>query len=240
MPLPVPLPRRTDGGPLRIGHRGVPVLAPDNSLAGLEAALAVGLDGVEIDVVARDGRLLVAHSFAELGAWSPSLDEALGLFAERAGETALLDVDLKTPGSEAGLIEALRRHGLVERAIVSSFHAPALHACRALEPALRLGLSYPEDRLGAATRFPDPAIRAGLAGFRRALPLRIGRMLAASGADAAMLHHLVLSRATVARCRRRGAPVFAWTVNDPAATARCAALGVDAVITDDPAVFDAL
>jgi glycerophosphoryl diester phosphodiesterase len=37
-------------GPLIIGHRGFAARHPDNSLAGVRAALAVGADGVEVDV----------------------------------------------------------------------------------------------------------------------------------------------------------------------------------------------
>lgn len=36
--------------PLLIGHRGLPARFPDNSLAGVRAALTAGADGVEVDV----------------------------------------------------------------------------------------------------------------------------------------------------------------------------------------------
>jgi len=232
-----PLPRRADGGPLRIGHRGVAAVAPDNSLAGIELAFAAGLDGVEIDVVAGGGRLLVAHSAAELGPASPPLEDALALVAARAGDGFLLDLDVKTAGRGAELVGALRRHGLVERGLVSSFHAEVLRACRALEPELRLGISYPDDHLGIGRALPEPVVRAGLAVLRAALPARIGGMARRSGAGAAMLHHLVLSRAAVARCRSLGLAVFAWTVNDSDALGRVTALGVDGVIGDDPALL---
>lgn len=232
-----PLPRRADGGPLRIGHRGAAALAPDNSLAGIELALDAGLDGVEIDVVAGSGRLLVAHSAAELRPSSPPLDDALALVTARARDGFLLDLDVKTAGREAELVGALRRHGLVERTLVSSFHAEVLRACRVLEPELRLGISYPDDRLGVGRALPEPTVRAGLAVLRAALPARIGGMARRSGAGAAMLHHLVLSRSTVARCRSLGLAVFAWTVNDAQALGRVVALGVDGVIGDDPALL---
>ena len=54
-----------------------------------------------------------------------------------------------------------------------------------------------------------------------------------------MLYHLVLSRATVTRCRRLGLAVFAWTVNDTDALRRVADLGVDGVIGDDPELLRA-
>lgn len=232
-----PLPGRAEGGPLRIGHRGAAAREPDNSLAGIELALEAGLDGVEIDVVAGSGRLLVAHSLAELRPSSPGLDEALALVAARADDGFLLDLDVKTAGREDALVAAIRRHGLVERTLVSSFHGDVLRACRALEPGLRLGFSYPDDRLGLGRTLPEPAIRAGLVALRAALPARIGGMARRTGARAAMLHHLVLSRAAMVRCRRLGLAVFAWTVNDSDALRRMVELGVDGVIGDDPGLL---
>ncbi|MEW6338184.1 MAG: glycerophosphodiester phosphodiesterase [Acidobacteriota bacterium] len=43
-------PRTPKPGPLIIGHRGFAACFPDNSLAGVRAALAAGADGVEVDV----------------------------------------------------------------------------------------------------------------------------------------------------------------------------------------------
>ncbi len=124
---------------------------------------------------------------------------------------------------------------------MSSFYAAALRAFRRLEPSLTLGLAYPFDRTGQAERLiPTPVVQAALTAMRRALPPRIGRMLRKAEADAAMLHHLVVSPALVARCRPRGVPIVVWTVNEEADLARAAALGVDGVISDDPRIFPPL
>jgi glycerophosphoryl diester phosphodiesterase len=229
------LARRPDGGPLRIGHRGAAALAPANSLAAIDAGLAVGLDGVEIDVVAEGGRLLVAHSVGELGPGSPSLDAVL----ERiAASTAFLDLDLKADGVEDELLAALRRHGLVERTIVTSFLRTPLRRLALLEPGLLLGRSFPNDRAGVVERgLPDPVVRAGLTMLRPLLPFDVVRLVRGSSARAASLHHQVVSDALVRRCRRHGIPVLAWTANDPGALGRLAALGVAGVITDDPRIF---
>ena len=49
-------------GPMIIGHRGIPVLAPENTLAGIEKALELGADGIEIDVhLSQDGHVVVCH-----------------------------------------------------------------------------------------------------------------------------------------------------------------------------------
>jgi glycerophosphoryl diester phosphodiesterase len=49
-------------GPLVVGHRGVPVLHQENTLAGFRRAVSLGLDAIELDVrLTRDGRAVVFH-----------------------------------------------------------------------------------------------------------------------------------------------------------------------------------
>jgi glycerophosphoryl diester phosphodiesterase len=48
--------------PLVVGHRGVPVLHPENTLAGFRRAVELGIDAIELDVrLTRDGRAVVFH-----------------------------------------------------------------------------------------------------------------------------------------------------------------------------------
>lgn len=48
--------------PLVLGHRGVPLLHQENTLAGLRKAVELGIDGVEFDVFkTRDDRIVVFH-----------------------------------------------------------------------------------------------------------------------------------------------------------------------------------
>lgn len=220
--------------PLRIGHRGAPALAPENTLESFERALALGVDGVEFDVRAgRDHRLEVAHDpGTDAGL---ALDDALAFFA---GNEGIVHVDLKTPGREVDLVAALRRHGLLERALVSSFRPQSLRALAAVEPRLARSLTYPEDRLGVAGRRALAlAIRGGLAAIRRVLPRRIGGMLVRARASAATLHFAVVTRETVEACHARGAAVWVWTVNEPELAAALAETGADAIISDDPRIF---
>lgn len=222
---------------LRIGHRGAPALAPENTLASIAVAIEYGVDLVEMDVVLneRTGSLTLAHSRAQLSAESPTLDEALSFFGARAKDEMGVLVDLKAIGIEAGIVDGLRRHRLLDRSLVASFHPRSLRALKRLEPKLVTGLSYPLDRAGIAERPAfQPLIRAGLAGARRALPARIGWMLARARADAAMLHYGLVSRRLVERCHARGAAVLAWTVEDADCLRRVLAAGVDGVIANDP------
>ena len=68
------------------------------------------------------------------------------------------------------------------------------------------------------------------------MPVRIPALLAAAHANVLALHHTLCSRAAVAAAHRRGAPVLAWTVDEPARIRELAALGVDAIVTDDPKI----
>jgi glycerophosphoryl diester phosphodiesterase len=227
---------RRDGRPLRIGHRGAGALAPENSLEAIALAVELGCELVEFDVHLVGGVLVVTHDRPTAADGLPTLDDVLSLLA---GTPAGVHLDLKAQRAEQPVAEALRRHGLVERTLVSSFRGPTLRALHAVEPGLRLGRTYPQDRTGLTKRavFQPPA-RAIVRGLRRALPRRIGSLLARSRATAALLYWEVVSEAAVARCHALGAPVLVWTVDDAALLPWLDELGVDGVITNDPRIFD--
>ena len=228
---------RREGRPLRIGHRGAAALAPENSLEAIGLAVELGCELVEFDVHAAGDALVVAHDRPASVDGLPTLDEVLELLGS-AGVGVHLD--LKSQGAERPVAEALRRHGLVERTVVSSFRGPTLRALHAVEPGLRLGRTYPQDRTGLTKRrvFQPPA-RAIVRVLRRALPRRIAGLLAGSQASAAVLYWEVVSEAAVARCHALGAPVLVWTVDDPALLPWLDGIGVDGVITNDPRIFQA-
>jgi glycerophosphoryl diester phosphodiesterase len=255
----IPL-RRPGGRLVRVGHRGAAALAPENTLRSLEQALELGVDLVEIDVVElRDGTLVLAHSddlreaghggacgrvreltLPDLRAVAPelsTLDEALAFLAERAPSTGV-HLDLKRTGYEQGVVDALRRHGVASRALVSSAFADSLGAVAALDSSVRTGLAYPLDRRGISNRaLLAPAVAAALLAMRGALPRRIDGMLERAQATVAVLHFAVVSRAVVDRCHARGAAVLAWTVDRPWLLRRLARSGADGIITNDPRIF---
>ena len=251
---------RQDGRPWRIGHRGAAALAPENTLAALERAVAEGVDVIEFDVLAlADGTLVLAHSddllelthgkargrvgtsglpeLRELAPELPTLDEALGYLS---GTGVGLHVDVKWVGYERALVEALRRHDVVARSLVSSFFARSLVELGTAEPALRRAFSYPLDRYGVSQRKPlAPAVLAALLAMRATLPRRIAGLLDRAGATVATLHYLVATRAVIERCHAHGAAVWAWTVDEPRTVSRLAAAGVDGIVSNDPRVLAA-
>jgi len=253
--------RRNGSRPLQIGHRAAPALAPENTLRSLALALEHTLDLVELDAIATaDGHVVLGHSYhladltqggsrgsarrhslAELQRVAPdvpTLDEALELIASAAPHVGV-QIDMKEAGYEAPVLAALRRHGLIERSFVSSCFPRSLQAAAAIEPGLPRSLTYPYDRFGAARRRALlPVIGAALLAFRQAVPYRIGRWLAGSGASAATLHYALCTPAVVERCHTHGAAVIAWTVDDPRVAETLSASGIDGIITNDPRVFD--
>ena len=217
---------RADGRLIRVGHRGAARLAPENTLRSFEAALEHGVDAIEFDVLdAGPGPLVLGHSLAELGPEPATLDDALDFLA---GRDVALHVDLKLTTRLDELAAALDRHGVADRAVVSSFHLPSLQAIAAHAPQLPIGFTYPEDRYGVSKRRAlKPAIRLGTLALRRAIVTRIPAMIARAGARALMLQHAVVSPAAVARAHAAGAAVWAWTVDD--STSSSSTRRVDAV-----------
>jgi glycerophosphoryl diester phosphodiesterase len=226
---------RGDGPVICVGHRGAARLAAENSLEAIEAAAAHGADLVELDVVrGTDAALVLAHG-PVVPAGAPSLDDGLALVA-RLGIGVQMDV--KLDGLAQGVVESLRRHGLVDRGFVSSYSASILRSFQLLEPAFPRSLTYPEDRHGISeSRVLRSTLRPTLALLRASLPSRLPRLLRAVDAAAATLNAAVVSPRAIAACHRLGVAVYAWTVNDAELAAALAENGADGIITDDPRVI---
>jgi glycerophosphoryl diester phosphodiesterase len=221
--------RHPDGRPLVVGHRGAAAVAPENTLAGLEAAVASGADIVEFDVA--EG-LVLEHPGDAPAESPPALDDALALLA---GHQIGVHIDLKHDGIEPGVAEAVRRHDLGERVVVSSTSVAALRRLEAADPALARAISYPHDRHGVAgLPWPRSVVSAAAACLRPAMRVRLPPLLGASRAQALSVRHEIVGRALVGATHARGAAVIAWTVNDPASVGRLAGIGVDAIVSDDP------
>jgi glycerophosphoryl diester phosphodiesterase len=227
---------RRDGRMLRVGHRGAAALASENTIESLRLAVELGCDLVEFDVHDLDGTLVVVHDRPEAGASGlPTLDEALGFLA---GTDAGVHLDLKARGAGSAVADALRRHKLAERTLVSSFRSDTLREFGAVERGVRLGLTYPGDPTGLAHQpWARPLVRASLAALKTSFPRRLPHLLSRAEASAAVLNLGVVSEKAVAGCHALGLPVLVWTIDDPGWLPRLEAMGVDGVITNDPRIF---
>jgi glycerophosphoryl diester phosphodiesterase len=227
----VDLLRRDERPPLVIGHRGAAAVAPENTLAALEAAVAAGADLVEFDV---SPNLILAHSHREVPEEPVELDAALEFLR---GHGIGVHLDLKHVGVEREAVDAVRRHGMTQRALLSTAWPRAARRLALLAPDLPRAIGYPRDQYDIARfRWPRALTALGSAALRAAMPARAPLLLRWARADALSLHHALVSAATVRGAHARGIPVVAFTANEPALVRRLDAMGVDAIVTDDPAM----
>jgi glycerophosphoryl diester phosphodiesterase len=227
----------------RIGHKGADLIAPGNTLASFDAALAAGVDMVEFDVLPenpdRSGGLILAHDFAAATRGEPvTLEEGLAHFAQDAWEGIELDVDLKTTGYERRVIDALREYGLAERALISTMEQESLRIVREEAPDIRLGWSVPKLRRNyLANPFTRVPALLGAQYARWVLPARAARAIREGRVDAIMSHWALVTPRLARMVEQAGGELYAWTVDDPTRIAKLDAIGVTGVITNDPRLF---
>jgi glycerophosphoryl diester phosphodiesterase len=225
--------------PLVFAHRGGSALAPENTMAAFDKGLALGADGLELDVrLSRDGVVVVHHdrlldrttslrgplverTAAELRVVDvPSLGEVLARY-----ESVRIIVEMKVnhPALAAATLEVVRRAGAVERVCLGSFGLRVLRAARELEPSIATSAAREEVRWAlyrSWCRWPVAGKR--YSGYQ--IPEFAGRTR-------------VVSPRFVANAHRAGLGVQVWTVDSAEDARRLIGWGVDALITDRPDVI---
>jgi glycerophosphoryl diester phosphodiesterase len=229
----------------RVGHKGADHIAPGNTTASFDAAVAHGVDMIEFDVLPedeadRDGsRLILAHDYGHVGPDALTLEDGLAHLSGDRFAHVELDVDLKLPGYEHRVVDALRRHGLVERTLVSTLFMRSLVTLREIEPRLRLGWSVPRVKrdytASPLTLLPAYGL---LFNARRRLPGVAAAHVRAKRCDALMAHWKLVTPRLVQALAEAGGDLYVWTVDDPGRIRALEALGVTGVITNDPRLFD--
>ncbi|ULQ48120.1 hypothetical protein JN531_007425 [Flagellatimonas centrodinii] len=222
-----------------IGHRGARGVAPENTLAGMEAALRLGVDGIEFDVQQHpDGELFLLHDLtldrttngrgiattlgfdalrrldAGHGERIPTLDETLDLIDRRC----LVNIELKTWNGCADAVARMLQQRLdagwaADQFLVSSFHLPELLRFTAALPAV-----------------PVAALYCGI-------PLAGSEELRALGSRQAHLADEFVDADYVAAVRAAGGRCWAYTVNTADAAQRLTDLGISGIFTDHPERF---
>jgi glycerophosphoryl diester phosphodiesterase len=206
-----------------IGHGGASGLAPANTLRSFALAVQLGADVVEFDVRLWRGRIVLAHTVLDACRRDClELEPVLGWLAgEGLGRRTDLLVDLKTPGIGEPVVEALRRHGLLERSVLASQCPPILREVHGVAPEARTAISVG----GRISRLAQRWVQ-----WREEIlaDLRARRYVAV------MAHHRLVDPQLVERVRDTGAELHAWTVRGQAAATALASLGVDGIVTTNP------
>jgi glycerophosphoryl diester phosphodiesterase len=251
-----------DGRPLRrVGHKGADLIVPGNTRESFDAALAAGVDMIEFDVVPEpppdwrsvsipaaerrqypQDRLVLAHDWADASRRTvQSMEEGLDHLASSAFTGIELDLDLKLPGYELRVVEALRERDLLDRTLISSQYRPSLALIRQAEPGVRLGWSVPKLRRDPFRhRATLPLTLPRLAAFRAALPSRAAAAIRSRACDALMAHWRLVTPRLVRAVATAGGELYVWTVDELPLIRSLEALGVTGVITNDPRLFAAL
>lgn len=216
---------------LRIGHRGAAGHAPENTLASIEQAVALGCALAEVDVRrTADGSLVLLHDkrvdrttngkglVAEMGLEDlrkldaggreriPTLEEALQAANGRIG----LILEIKAEGLAYDICGIVRASGFTGPIIYASFLHDELQHLRRADPDARtmaLFKKLPKDPAADAVRLQ--ATHVGLRFNVATTPL-------------------------VKALHKAGLVVFAYTVNKPKDIQRMRTLGVDGIVSDWP------
>ncbi len=223
-----------------VAHRGAAGAAPENTLASIRRAIADGADWVEIDVQeSRDGEVVVVHDSdfmklagdpikvwdadlermqqIDIGSWfDPAFSDqrvpTLADVLEEIRDKSKLVIELKYYGHDQALeqrvVDVVEAAGMADDIVVMSLKLPGIQKLKALRPEWTAGL-LAATAVGDLTRLDVDflAVNAGMASPR-----------------------------FIRRARESGKPVFVWTINDSLSLSHWMSMGVDGVITDEPAL----
>jgi glycerophosphoryl diester phosphodiesterase len=230
---------------LCVAHRGAAGdgLAPENTLAAFEMAIALGTDAIECDVHGTaDRAVVVMHdakvdrttngkgAIAEMthdaikrldaGAWkgAPFAGEQVPTLREmlkRIAGRALSIIEVKAPGIARAVVEDVVAAGSVESAVIFSFDETAVREAREADSRIATALLIGGKPIESSEQLQDLV--------KRTADLGAGAIAPGAGAVTPDL---------VRAFHAAGLKVWVWTVNEPEQMRRFRALGVDAIITD--------
>ncbi|HVN76043.1 MAG TPA: glycerophosphodiester phosphodiesterase [Thermoanaerobaculaceae bacterium] len=205
--------RTPDAGLLIIGHRGFAAAFPDNSLAGVQAAITAGADGVEVDVRrCADGTWVCHHDRTRAG--RPVAAWALAEL-RRQGVPTLADVADAVPADRWLYVEV--------KPLPASDLRPGVPA---LAELLERRLAF--SRVISSDGTVLAAVAGALPAVSRSLVFDVIPERLPADVELSPEHRLVESLVG------RGRPLHPWTVDDAARMRELAALRVGSITTNDP------
>ena len=231
-----------------VGHQGADLIAPGNTLESFAAAVAAGVDTIELDVLwlpdahlPREQRapLTVAHDWEDAASREPlRLTEALDAFLEPPLDQVEIDLDLKLPGREEEVVAAVQERDLLGRAMVSTMEMHSLKRILELEPQLRRGWTFPKtSRDWTKKPWARPVLPIALQGMRLQLPGLAAQKLPQFGVFAMWVYHPLVSARLARICDLAGVELIAWTVDEERRMRKLVELGVTGLVSNDPRLF---
>jgi glycerophosphoryl diester phosphodiesterase len=229
--------------PLITSHAACKGHAPENTLAGIEAALRLGAEAIEIDVhCTADGVPVLIHDETvdrttdgkgnvhemaldtvralDAGArqFAPQFNGVqVPLLAEAIELTkgkALLQIEIKQEGIEQAIAAVVRDAAAIAGCESHSFYPRCVRGMREAEPRMAAALLTDGRRIVEWQDF-----------FSFALSL---------GAQGVSVHYERADAQRVAAARRRSLTFMVWTVDDEADMGRMIDVGVDSICSNFP------
>ncbi|HEY7256034.1 MAG TPA: glycerophosphodiester phosphodiesterase [Solirubrobacterales bacterium] len=233
-----------------VGHKGADLIAPGNTPESFAAAVEAGVSTIEIDVLwTRDGHprlpaaermpLLIAHDWQDAERRRPlTLAEGLDAFLEPPLDQVEVDLDVKLPGREEEIVEAVRERDLLDRAMISTMELSSLARIRELEPRLRRGWTYPKvTKDWTSKRWARLPMLAALIAMRRRFPATAAREVPEMGVRSIWIYHPIVTPRLAEVARAAGIELIAWTVDDLDRMRKLVAAGVTGLCSNDPRLF---
>jgi len=183
--------------------------------------------------------LVIAHDWEDAGRRTPlKLTEALDAFLEPPLDRVEIDLDIKLPGREEEVVEALGERGLIERAMISTMELHTLGRILELQPALRRGWTYPKvTKDWNSKRWARGPILAAMVAMRHRLPGLAAQKLPQFGVEAMWVYHPLVTPRLARICKLARVELIAWTVDDLPRMQKLIAMGVDGLCSNDPRLF---
>jgi glycerophosphoryl diester phosphodiesterase len=231
-----------------VGHKGAGAIVAGNTVESFEAAVAAGVDTIELDVLwlpdshlplEQRAPLVVAHDWEDAERRTPlKLTEALDAFLVPPLDKVEIDLDIKLPGREQEIVEALRQRDLLERAMISTMELYSLGRILDLEPKLRRGWTYPKVTKDWTSKpWAKPALPFALMGMRYRLPGLAAEKLPQFNVAAMWVYHPLVSPRLARICKLAEVELIAWTVDDLGKMRKLVDAGVTGLCSNDPRLF---
>ena len=247
------------GYPLIIAHRGASAHAPENTFAAFQEAIRVGADGIEFDVrLAKDDVPVVFHdedlkriagrpekisdltsaelAAIDIGSWfnrafprrarAEFSNERIRTLAETleflSGFSGRIYVELKCTTADAvplskAVCTLICDSPLLPQVIVKSFTLPAIPVVHSSCPTVRTAALF------------EPTAGTVLNKQKNIIDLATH-----FGAEELSLHFSLATRRLTTLATRLNMPITIWTVDKPRWLTKAEAMGIRALITNDP------
>ena len=229
---------------IKLGHRGMPVSAPENTIAGFKKVLNHQIDGIELDVqFSKDKELIIYHDWdlSNLGFPNqridmldskeikkyfikddknnnhtiPFLDEVLQFFPKNK----ILNIEIKqssiwNTGIEKKILDRLNNYNLNDNVIISSFNPIVINRVKRINPNIFTAFLW--------------SLETPILPFNNLIWILLAKP-DGFNPDIKYINKNILKWVKLKKMK-----IISFTINNPSDLQKAINLDIDGIITDDP------